>query len=196
MKPQKTHTARKKILLYELQNIIKELYPNKTTVNPYKENIQDYLQQLHITEQILFNNLLHTITLINWRGRLKQKQTIISSQTDIVNTIELIQNEALPINQRAIESYHKLYERYGNKAITLLDAQIVLQKSQTSIKRYFNTLRKLQLLEKTESKQGLKHQYKLLKKPIQKEENNQSIYDQVFEQWKDYKGFTDLQTRT
>ncbi len=195
MKPQKTHTE-VKILLYELQNIVKKLYPNKTTINPYKENIQDYLEQLPITEQLLFNNLLHTITLINQNGRLKEKQTIISSQTDIINTMQLLQNETLPINQNAIESYHKLYERYKNRSITLLDAQVVLHKSQTTIKRYFKALQKLQLVEKAESKQGLKHQYKLLKKPVQKEENNQSIYDQVFEQWKDYKGFTDLQTRT
>ena len=196
MKAQKTHTEQKKVLLYELQNIIKQLYPNKRTINPYQEHIQDYLQQLPITEQLLFNNLLHTITLINQRGRLQEYSKIISSQTDILNTIELLQNDTLAINQNAIESYHKLYKRYQEKAITLLDAQIVLHKSQTTIKRYFKALQKLQLVEKVKQKQGLKHLYKLLKKPQQKETNNQSIYQQAFEQWNDYKGFTDLQTRT
>jgi len=196
MNPEKTHTARKKILLYELQNIIKELYPNALTINPYQENTQDYLQQLPITEQLLFNNLLHTITVLNGRGRLKENTKIISSQTDILNTIDLLQNEALPINQNAIESYHKLYDRYGIKAFTLLEAQMVVRKSQTTTKRYFNALKKLQLIEKTNSKQGLKHQYRLIKKTSQIIEEPQSIYDQVFEEWQDFNGWVDTQMRT
>lgn len=195
MNTQKTSTERK-ILLYELQHILEELYPKKTTINPYQIETQHYLEALALSEKLLFNHLLHCVTLLNQHGRSKEKQTIISSQTDIVNTMRLLQSEQLPFNEKALASYDTLYERYQENPITLLDAQIVLRKSQSSIKRYFVVLQKLGLLENKKETKGKKYQYQLLKKDAVNYEEAQSVYEQAFEEWEDYTGFIDLQTRT
>ena len=50
----------KKVLLYELYSIVKKLYPYRKTTNPYKEQIADYLTELSITEQLLFEHMYYT----------------------------------------------------------------------------------------------------------------------------------------
>lgn len=195
MNTKKTPTDRK-ILLYELQHIVQELYPKKRTVNPYQRETQNYLAQLVPAEQLLFHHLLHCVTLINQHGRSKERQTIVSSQTDILNTMRLLESEQIPFNQKAITAYYKLYKRFKHTPITLLDAQVVLRKSQSSIKRYFILLQKIELLKSVEEKRGQKYQYQLLKKAPQKPTEAKGIYEEAFEQWEDYTGFIDLQTRT
>jgi predicted transcriptional regulator len=187
----------KKVLLYELNSIVKKLYPNKRTTNPYKEQITDYLQQLPITEQLLFESILHTLTIINQKGRIKEKHTIISSRNDVLNALELIQEQQriLP-NKKSLECYELLYKKYQNNPVTLLDAQVILRKSQSSIKRYFKALEKLDLVELVKEKRGHKYQYRLLEKMDTHTTKEPSIYDQAFEEFKDYSGFTNLQQRT
>ena len=192
----KKEIPHEKNLLYELYSIVKKLYPYRKTTNPYEEQIADYLTELSITEQLLFEHILHSLTIINQKGRLKEKQTVISSQTDVLNALELVlEPQRILPNQKALESYDLLYKKYQNNPITLLDAQVVLRKSQTSIKRYFKSLEKLQLLESLSQRRGSKYQYRLLQKTDNKQVK-QSIYEQAFEEWEDYQGFVDIQIRT
>ena len=82
---------------------------------------------------------------------------MISSQTDVLNALELVgEPQRILPNQKALESYDLLYKKYQNNPITLLDAQVVLRKSQTNIKRYFKALEKLHLVGNIKRKTRLK----------------------------------------
>ena len=197
MKPKKTHTAEKKVLLYELQQITKALYPTIKTVNPYQEQIQDYLKELPIKEQLLYNEIVHSLTLLNKQSRINEHQKIITSKTDILNAMQLLDLEQLPKQNQSLEAHEKLYKKYRNKPFIKLDAQVYLRKSKTTIRRYFIDLKQLELLEKTNQKKQFRDLYQVKKKPIiYQEKETKSIFEQAHQEWEDYQGWTDLTHRT
>ena len=69
------NSNRSKILLYHWVGIIKELYPNKKTQNPYSTD----LSHLEVTDQLLLKDVLHCITLINGSSRVNERQELIST---------------------------------------------------------------------------------------------------------------------
>jgi len=197
MKPKKTHTEQKKVLLYELQQITKALYPKLKTVNPYQAQTQHYLNDLPITEQLLYKEIVHSLTLLNKQSRLNEHQKIITSKTDILNAMQLLGLEQLPKQNQSLEAHEKLYKKYQNKPFTKLDAQVYLRKSKTTIRRYFIDLKQLELLEKTNQKKEFRDLYQVKRKSIiYQEKETRSVYQQAFEEWEDYQGWTDLTHRT
>ena len=197
MKPKKTHTAEKKVLLYELQQIIKALYPSLKTVNPYQTQIQQYLKDLPIKEKLLYNEIVHSLTLLNKRSRINEHQKIITSKTDILNAMQLLDFEQLPKQKQSLEIHEKLYKKYKNKPFTKLDAQVYLRKSKTTIRRYFMDLQQLELVEKINQKKQFRDLYQVKRKPTNyQEKETRSIFEQAFEEWEDYQGWTDLTYRT
>ncbi|KZS39504.1 hypothetical protein AWE51_25780 [Aquimarina aggregata] len=189
MDAQKTHTEEKKILLYELQLIIKKLYPHTKTINPYQATIDQYLNRYDVKEYLLYQELLHAITILNQRGRLKEHKKVISSQTDVINTLELLQ--IIPVDQQSMESYNVLYKRYKTTLFTSLSAGRTLKKSRTTVYRHFKSLQALGLLEKTDQKQDSKPLYRLLEN-LYAEVKKENIYQEAMGEWSDFIGFVEF----
>lgn len=160
MKAQKTDTQNKKSLLYQLESLIKTLYPNYQTTNPYDSYLQDYYQDLVIEDVLLFKRLLTSITLINHKERPQEGRRYISSYGDVLTTIELMSNYT--INDTLMNSYVQLKYIFTNRPFTKQQAARVLRKSQRSVERYLKLWEHLKLAEKTKIKHGQKHTYTLI----------------------------------
>ena len=197
METQKTHTDEKKILLYELSQIIKALYPSVKTVNPYQEQIQEYLNDLPVKEQLLYKEIVHCLTLLNKQSRISERQKIITGKTDILNAMQLMDFKQLPNQNQSLEAYEKLYKKYKNKPFTKLDVQVYLRKSKSTIRRYFIDLKQLELIEKLNEKENYRALYRLKRKQqLFPEQETKSIFEQANEEWENYQSWTDLTYRT
>ena len=163
MKPEKTPQGNKKSyskeLLYQLEGLIKTLYPNLKTRNPYEDFLQVYYQDLVIEDVLLFKRLLKSITLINHKERLQENRKYISSYGDVLTTIELLSQYT--INDVILNSYVQLKEVFRDQPFTKLQASRVLRKSMTTLGRYLKLWEHLQLVKKTAIKRGSKHTYQL-----------------------------------
>lgn len=171
MKAKKTHTDLKKIedlpqsnyskeLLYQLESIVKTIYPKYKTTNPYEDFLQVYYQDLNIEDVLLFKRLLKSVTLMNHKERIQENRTYISSYGDVLTAIELLSQHT--INDIVLRSYVQLKEVFRENVFTKLQASRVLRKSMRSITRYLKLLEDLNLVQKTNILQGKKHTYKLL----------------------------------
>jgi hypothetical protein len=161
MNPEKTHTVEKnKNLLYQLEGLIKTLYPNHKTTNPYEEYLQDYYNELNIEDVLLFKRLLKSITLLNHKERPQDNRRYISSYGDVLTTIELMSR--CTINDVLLRSYVQLKDIFLDRPFTQLQATRVLRKSPTTIKRYINLWMHLRLIKKSRFTQGKKHMYELI----------------------------------
>jgi hypothetical protein len=192
MKPEKTHTEPKKSgesphtnysknLLYQLESIVKTLYPNHKTTNPYEAYLEVYYNELNIEDVLLFKRLLKSITVLNHKERVQSNKRYISSYGDVLTTIELLSKHT--ISDIILSSYVQLKEVFRDHPFTKLQAARVLRKSLRSIDRYLQLWTHLQLIEKTNIKHGSKHTYKLLG-------YQQAIYEE------ENQGFIDLEYRT
>lgn len=171
MKPEKTHTPIKKSgelpqknyskdLLYQLEGIVKTIYPNHKTMNPYEDFLQVYYQDLNIEDVLLFKRLLKSVTLMNHKERTQQNRKYISSYGDVLTTIELVSQHT--INDVVLHSYVQLKDVFRDNIFTKLQASRVLRKAIRTVERYLQLLIHLNLAEKTNILQGKKHTYKLL----------------------------------
>jgi hypothetical protein len=182
-----------KNLLYKLEGLIKSLYPGYNTVNPYDEYLQEYYNDLVIEDVLLFKRLLKSITIINHKERPQEHRKYISSYGDVLTTIELLSNYT--INDHLMNYYAQLKDIFQDRPFTKLQASRVIRKSVRSVERSLELWRHLKLAEKTKIKQGSKAMYQLLgyesthEKPV-------NIYDEMMEEYNDYKGFINLQERT
>ena len=160
MNTQKTHTAVKKELLYQLESIIKTLYPEGKTSNPYESYLTAYYAELNIEDVLLFKRLLKSVTLMNQKERALEGKHYVSSYGDILVTIELISQHT--INDVVMRYFVQLKEVFTNNPFTILQAQRVLRKSYTSIKRYLKIWKELKLVKQSSIKQGSKYMYELV----------------------------------
>lgn len=188
MNVQKTHTHPKKLLLYELQHIVKALYPRMQTQNPYEDYLQSYYQALEIKDTLLFKNILSCITILNHKERVLEKSYYMSSFSDVLMAIELFSD--YHIGSRIIQTYHSLKDTFNDDPFTKLDAIRLLKRSATSMRRDFIIFTDLQLIEKLDQKQGPKALYRLTT------HRQTPHYQQAISQWHDHNGWVDLQHRT
>ena len=159
MQAEKTHTDTKKIL-YQLESIIKTLYPNRHTTNPYESYLESYYQELNIEDVLLFKRLLKSITLMNHKERPQDNKRYVSSYGDVLTTIELISRHT--INDTLLRNYVQLKEIFSDRLFTKLQAMRVLRKSESSVERYIKLWEHLKLIKKSDITQGKKHMYELL----------------------------------
>lgn len=181
MKGEKRHTEQKKELLYQLESIVKTLYPNHKTTNPYEAYLEVYYNELNIEDVLLFKRLLKSITILNHKERVQSNKRYVSSYGDVLTTIELLSKHT--INDIILSSYVQLKDIFRDNSFTKLQAARVLRKSIRSIDRYLQLWTHLQLIEKTNIKQGSKHTYKL-------RGYQQAQYEEAND------GFIDLEYRT
>jgi len=157
---EKTPSEEKKVLLYQLEGIIKTLYPNRNTSNPYENYLQDYYKELNIEDVLLFKRLLKSVTIMNHKERPQDNRRYVSSYADVLTTIELISRYT--INDTLLRSYVQLKEVFTDHPFTKLQAMRVLRKSEGSVERYIKLWQHLRLIKKSNITQGRKHMYELL----------------------------------
>ena len=197
MKSKKTHTEVKntclernrKEVLYQLESLIKTLYPTYRTINPYEKYLEEYYKDLNIEDLLLFKRLLKSITLLNHKERTQDSRRYVSSYGDVLTAIELMSQYT--INDKLLRSYTDLKYIFADRPFTKLQAARVLRKSMRYVERLLPLLYHLHLAEKTQIKQGHKHTYRLLE--YQSPEINQ---EELFESDHNPVEFVDLQYRT
>lgn len=189
MEAEKTHTERKKNLLHQLESIVKTLYPNHRTTNPYEQYLETYYSELNIEDVLLFKRLLRSITLLNHKERTQDNRRYISSYGDVLTAIELISRYT--INDITLRSYVQLKEIFRDNSFTKLQAARVLRKSFGSVDRYIKLWTHLKLIEKTNIKQGSKHTYRLLGYQLPEMEQ-----EGIFKSDYNPKEYIDLENRT
>ena len=185
----KTHTEDKKKVLYQLESVVKNLYPNHKTTNPYDHYLASYYQDLVIEDVLLFKRLLKSITLLGHKERSQENKRYISSYGDVLATIELMSQYT--INDTLMNSYVQLKEVFTDNPFTKLQASRVLRKSIRTVEHYLQLWSALKLAEKSVLKQGSKHMYQFVGY-----ENSTEVFDTMREDFEDYTGFVDLQFRT
>ena len=164
MKTEKRGTQIKKKyskdILYQLESIVKTLYPSKKTGNPYQDYLKVYYQELPIADVLLFKRLLHAITVLNHKERMQTNKRYQSTYGDVLTAIELL--SAHTIEDVILQSYVTLKTAYRDQPFTKLQASLVLRKSMRTVERYLQLLKHLHLVENTGIKQGSRHTYRLL----------------------------------
>lgn len=190
MKFEKTHTdVKNKHVLYQLESLIKTLYPTYRTINPYEKYLEEYYKDLNIEDLLLFKRLLKSITLLNHKERTQDHRRYVSSYGDVLTAIELMSRYT--INDKLLKSYTDLKYIFADRPFTKLQAARVLRKSIRYIERLLPLLYHLKLAEKTNIKQGQKHTYRLLgyRLPNMNQE-------EIFQSDHKVKEYTDLEYRT
>jgi hypothetical protein len=194
MKNQKTE---KKLLLYELVQIVEVLFPHKQSENPYFEVTQKQTKELDLEEQLLFYKVLHSLTILNKQSRINQsKRTFETSREDVINVLHLFKTELSENPKNVLLFYDKLKEKFANQTFTKLDVQVLLRVPKRSVERYLYHLITYDLVEITSQHFGSKNQYLLKEKPKNEIEKRTTIEDDIFaeanREWDDFKGFVDL----
>jgi hypothetical protein len=196
MNPKKTHTN-KKILLYELVQIVAELFPHKQSENPYFDITQKQTKDLDLEEQLLFHKVLHSLTILNKQSRINQsKRTFETAREDVINVLHLFKTELSENPRNVLLFYDKLKEKFTNQTFTKLDVQVLLKVPKRSVERYLYHLITYDLVEITSQHFGSKNQYLIKEKAKNEIENVATIEDDIFEEanreWEDFKGFVEL----
>jgi hypothetical protein len=196
MKNQKT-PSEKKLLLYELVQIVAELFPHKQSENPYFEITQKQTKDLDLEEQLLFHKLLHSLTILNKQSRINpNKRTFETSREDVINVLHLFKTELSENPRNVLLFYEKLQEKFKNETFTKLDAQVLLKVPKRSVERYLYHLITYDLVEITSQHFGSKNQYLIKEKAKNEIENLQETQEDIFgeahREWEDFKGFVDL----
>ncbi len=187
----KNNPIEKKVLLYQLAQIVETLYPNRKTTNPYFEQFNEQLQGLELEEQLLYHKLLHCFTLLNKQTRMyENSHTVITSREDIINVFQFFTNDYQVNAQKLYEFYNDVEKAFKKKPFTKLDAQVKLRTNKRFVERCLAQLQTYGLMKCTKWEAGQKNQYQLLEKTLKPTQlENQDIFKEAFEQWEDFKGF-------
>jgi len=184
------NASAQKLFLHQWIAIAQQILPQRTTVNPYQKQFTHLTQNLELCDKLLLQNLVHTLTIINLDDRTCDNNKLHASITDNLTALRLL----LPdhkITQKHINTLHQLSLRFGQKPFSFLQAALVDNCSKSTIKRRVNTLLLHNMLTKLPySGKG----------PVYFTVNNQnqqeSAFDQAFEEFTDFTGYVDTQSRT
>ncbi|MBF6653942.1 hypothetical protein C3B47_13845 [Flavobacterium columnare] len=190
MKSKKTHTD-KKIILYQLTQLVEALYPNRKSTNPYFEQFNEQLQGLEIEEQLLYHKLLHCFTLLNKQTRMyENSHTVMTSKEDIINVFYFFTNDYQVNAQKLYEFYNDVEKVFKKKPFTKLEAQVKLRTNKRFVERCLSQLQIYGLVKCTQWQSGQKNQYQLLEKTLKPSQiENQDLFKEAFEEWEDFRGF-------
>ncbi len=172
---EKIDTQEKK-LLYQLESIVKTLYPNHKTINPYDQYLEAYYNELEIEDVLLFKRLLKSLTIINHKERLLETSKYVSTYADVLTTMELLSRYR--INDVVLRAYVSLKSIFKENTFTKLQASRVLRKSVRSVERYLDLWEHLNLVKRTNLREGSKRLYQLMSY-----ESPNPIYEEMQEEY-------------
>jgi hypothetical protein len=194
MKNQKTETE-KKLLLYELVQIVEALFPNKKSENPYFETTQKNIQSLDLEEQLLFHKLLHSLTLLNKQSRVNPTRYIFeTSREDVINILHLFKGELAENPRKVFAFYHELQQKFKTQSFTKLEVQVLLKMPKRTVERHLYQLIAYDLITVVGKHFGSKNLYQIKENPkldIEKLEE-ENIFEEANQEWEDFKGFVEF----
>jgi hypothetical protein len=194
---QKENPENKELLLYQWVRIVREIFPRTRTENPYQNELKALSQKLELTETMLLEDLIHTITLTNKNSRENDQGELITTREDLLNAVQLITPKSKRMTPKSVEILERLKAVFKDEPFTWLQATIALKTSESSIKRNLAPLlvngHIIKLAEKRRKKKLLQiaQPEELLQNP--KEEN---MFLEAMGDWTEFQGFVDLQYRT
>jgi hypothetical protein len=194
---QKENPENKELLLYQWVRVVREIFPRTRTENPYQNELKALSQKLELTETMLLEDLIHTITLTNKNSRENDQGELITTREDLLNAVQLITPKSKRMTPKSVEILERLKAVFKDEPFTWLQATIVLKTSESSIKRNLAPLLAnghiIKLAEKRRKKKLLQiaQPEELLQDP--KEEN---MFLEAMGDWTEFQGFVDLQYRT
>jgi len=150
------HQDQKRLFLYQLIRLVKEICPNKTTQNPFESELEK-LDFLTIEEHLLIKDTLHSLTLINSNSRTNEEGVLISTQSDFLNALHLVIPNDLRMDIKVGEFHYQLLKEFKNQPFTYLEAMVKLRITKSTLKRRLKPLliRKLVIkLKKTKTKKA------------------------------------------
>jgi len=195
---QKENPENKELLLYQWVRIVREIFPRTRTENPYQNELKALSQRLELTETILLEDLIHTITLTNKNSRENERGELITTREDLLNAVQLITPKSKRMTPKSVEILERLKAVFQDEPFTWLQAIIALKTSESSIKRNLAPLLAnghiIKLAEKRRNKKLLQiaQPEEILQDP--KEEEN--MFLEAMGDWTEFQGFIDLQYRT
>jgi hypothetical protein len=194
---QKENPENKELLLYQWVRVVREIFPRTRTENPYQNELKALSQKLELTETMLLEDLIHTITLTNKNSRENDQGELITTREDLLNAVQLITPKSKRMTPKSVEILERLKAVFKDEPFTWLQATIVLKTSESSIKRNLAPLLAnghiIKLAEKRRKKKLLQiaQPEEILQDP--KEEN---MFLEAMGDWTEFQGFVDLQYRT
>lgn len=181
----------KRLILYQWIRLVKEICPNKATQNPFDSELEK-LDFLTIEEQLLVKNTLHSLTLINSNSRTNEEGMLISTQSDFMNALHLVIPKDLKLDIRVGEFHHQLLQEFKQRPFTYLEAMVKLRITKSTLKRRLKPLLIRKLVIKLEETETKKAEF-VVKELIQNQsESNESIFDTMQDEWKDFVGFVEF----
>jgi len=174
---------------------LKNLFPQATTVHdPTTEIESSTILQNDI--RILFESLVHSLTIINKLYRQKDSEgNYISQREDYATALMLISPlftaQKLDISHGIRTYYQILVDEIGiSSSFNWKDLQALTGKSKTSCNRILQGLRELHLIRKNGKGYRQLQNYELI--PIAETHQTAAIWESAFEEWSGFKGFEEF----
>jgi|WetSurMetagenome_2_1015567.scaffolds.fasta_scaffold07477_2 predicted transcriptional regulator len=174
---------------------LKNLFPHATTVHDPTVQIESETISPNDV-RVLFDMLVHSLTIINKLYRLKDKEgSYISQREDYATALMLISplfaTKTLDISQSVRNYYQILVDETGfSTSFNWKDLQALTGKSKTSCNRILQQLQELNLIRR--SGKGYRSLYKYELVPQTQTHETAQIWESAFGDWKDFKGFEPL----
>jgi predicted transcriptional regulator len=174
---------------------LKNLYPHATTI--HDPTVQIESETIHPGDiQILFESLVHTLTIINKLYRLKDKEgNYISQREDYATALMLVSPlfaaKTLDIGHNIRNYYQILADEIGlSTTFNWKDLQTITGKSKTSCNRIIQQLQKLNLIRRTGKGYRSLYKYELI--PQTENHETTQIWEAAFEDYNNFKGWQPL----
>jgi hypothetical protein len=194
---QKANEESRELLLYQWVRIVREIFPRTRTENPYQNELKAITEKLELTETMLLEDLIHTITLTNKNSRENEKGELLTTREDLLNAVQLIMPKEKRIAPKHLETLERLRVVFKYEPFTYQQAIIRLNTSRSSIKRNLIPLvangHIIKLKEKYRKKRLLQI---ATPEEILQDEKEENMFLEAMGEWSEFQGFVDLQYRT
>jgi predicted transcriptional regulator len=174
---------------------LKNLFPHATTVHDPTVQIESETI-LQNDVRLLFDSLVHSLTIINKLYRLKDKEgNYISQREDYATALMLISPlfaaKTMNIGHNIRNYYQILMDEIGlSVSFNWKDLQTLTGKSKTSCNRIIQQLQELSLIRRTGKGYRSLYKYELI--PQTQTHETVQIWESAFEDFKEFKGFEPL----
>ena len=182
---------KKRLFLYQLIRLVKEICPNKITQNPFESELRK-LDFLTIEEQLLIKDTLHSLTLINSNSRINEEGILISTQSDFLNALHLVIPNDLRLDIKVGEFHHQLLKEFKNQPFTYLEAMVKLRITKSTLKRRLKPLLIRNMVIKLEETETKKAEFIAQELPKTTIEPKESTFETMLGEWKDFVGFVEF----
>ena len=174
---------------------LKNLFPHATTVHDPTVQIESETISPNDV-RVLFDMLVHSLTIINKLYRLKDKGgSYISQREDYATALMLISplfaSKTLDVSQSVRKYYQILVDEIDlSSSFNWKDLQALTGKSKTSCNRVIQQLQELSLIRR--SGKGYRSLYKYELVPQTEKHETGQIWESAFEDFKGFRGFEPL----